>query len=71
MLSRTLWRLHPAVTEPLGSSDEARREGILNIHNPEPSQSFKQIFLVSHISGLDEQVKHIIRLGNGEVIENL
>jgi len=35
------------------------------------SQSFKQIFLVSHISGLDEQVKHIIRLENGEVIENL
>jgi len=43
----------------------------LNIHNPEPSQSFKQIFLVSHIGGLDEQVKHIIRLENGEAIENL
>jgi len=57
--------------EPLGSSDEARREGILNLLNTELSQSFKQIFLVSHISDLDEQVKHIIRLENGEVIENL
>jgi len=57
--------------EPLGSSDEARREGILNLLNTELSQSFKQIFLVSHISGLDEQVKHIIRLEDGEVIENL
>jgi len=57
--------------EPLGSSDEARREGILNLLNTELSQSFKQIFLVSHISGLDEQVKHIIRLENGEVVENL
>jgi exonuclease SbcC len=57
--------------EPLGSSDEARREGILNLLNMELSQSFKQIFLVSHIGGLDEQVKHVIRLENGEVIENL
>jgi len=57
--------------EPLGSSDEARREGILNLLNMELSQSFKQIFLVSHIGGLDEQVKHIIRLENGEVVENL
>jgi len=57
--------------EPLGSSDEARREGILNLLNVELSQSFKQIFLVSHIGGLDEQVKHIIRLENGEVVENL
>ena len=66
--------MHPEflfLDEPLGSSDEARREGILNLLNIELSQSFKQIFLVSHISGLDEQVKHIIRLENGEVIENL
>jgi len=66
--------MHPEflfLDEPLGSSDEARREGILNLLNIELSQSFKQIFLVSHITGLDEQVKHIIRLENGEVIENL
>jgi len=66
--------MHPEfmfLDEPLGSSDEARREGILNLLNMELSQSFKQIFLVSHISGLDEQVKHIIRLENGEVVENL
>jgi len=66
--------IHPEfmfLDEPLGSSDEARREGILKLLNTELSQSFKQIFLVSHISGLDEQVKHIIRLENGGVIENL
>jgi len=66
--------MHPEfmfLDEPLGSSDEARREGILNLLNMELSQSFKQIFLVSHIGGLDEQVKHIIRLENGEVVENL
>ena len=66
--------MHPEfmfLDEPLGSSDEARREGILNLLNTELSQSFKQIFLVSHIGGLDEQVKHIIRLEDGEVIENL
>jgi len=66
--------MHPEfmfLDEPLGSSDEARREGILNLLNTELSQSFKQIFLVSHISGLDEQVKHIIRLEDGEVIENI
>jgi len=66
--------MHPEfmfLDEPLGSSDEARREGILNLLNTELSQSFKQIFLVSHIGGLDEQVKHIIRLENGEVMENL
>lgn len=66
--------MHPEfmfLDEPLGSSDEARREGILNLLNTELSQSFKQIFLVSHISGLDEQVKHIIRLEDGEVVENL
>ena len=64
--------MHPEflfLDEPLGSSDEARREGILNLLNMELSQSFKQIFLVSHIGGLDEQVKHVIRLENGEVIE--
>ena len=66
--------IHPEfmfLDEPLGSSDEARREGILNLLNTELSQSFKQIFLVSHIGGLDEQVKHIIRLEDGEVIEKL
>jgi len=66
--------MHPEfmfLDEPLGSSDDARREGILNLLNTELSQSFKQIFLVSHIGGLDEQVKHIIRLENGEVVENL
>jgi len=43
----------------------------LNLLNTELSQSFKQIFLVSHICGLDEQVKHIIRLENREVIVKL
>jgi len=63
--------LHPSVTEPLRSSDEVLRKGILNLLNTELSQSFKRIFLVSHIGGLDEQVKRIIRLENGEVIETL
>jgi len=57
--------------EPVISSDEVLREGILNLLNRELSQSFKQIFLVSHIGGLDEQVKPIIRFEDGEVIENL
>ena len=67
-------RMHPEfifLDEPLGSSDEARREGILSLLNMELSQSFKQIFLVSHIGRLGEQVRHIIRLENGEVIVNL
>jgi len=42
--------------DPLGSSDEACREKILNLLNTEVSQSFKQIFLLSHIGRLDDRL---------------
>jgi exonuclease SbcC len=56
--------------EPLGSSDEVRRSGILDFLESEMSSKFKQIFLISHVGGLDEDtpVENVIRIENGRVL---
>jgi len=64
--------MHPEflfLDEPLGSSDEERREGIIQLLNTELSARFKQIFLISHIANLQTEVQNVIRLENGRVIE--
>ncbi len=55
--------------EPLGSSDKVRREGILTLMHKELSQSFKQIFLVSHVGDLEAEADTIIEMDNGAVRE--
>jgi len=55
--------------EPLGSSDKVRREGILTLMHQELSQSFKQIFLVSHVGDLEAEADTIIEMDNGNVRE--
>ncbi len=55
--------------EPLGSSDKVRREGILTLMHHELSQSFKQIFLVSHVGDLEAEADTIIEMDNGNIRE--
>jgi len=51
--------------EPLGSSDEIRRSGILEYLRSGLAGNFRQIFLISHLTGLDEVADSIIRLEDG------
>ena len=53
--------------EPLGSSDELRRSGIVDYLDTGLTKSFSQIFIVSHVGGLEEQVANVIRLENGKL----
>jgi exonuclease SbcC len=53
--------------EPLGSSDEVRRSSILEYLTVDLSKKFKQIFIISHVDGLDELVKNVISLEDGRV----
>jgi len=53
--------------EPLGSSDEVRRSGIVEYLNVNLSRLFSQIFIVSHVGGLEEQVPNVIRLEDGRI----
>lgn len=53
--------------EPLGSSDEIRRSSILEYLAVDLSKKFKQIFIISHVGGLDEHVQNIITLEDGRV----
>ena len=52
--------------EPLGSSDELRRSGIVEYLSSTLSKSFSQIFIVSHVGGLEETISSVIRLENGK-----
>jgi exonuclease SbcC len=52
--------------EPLGSSDEVRRSGIVEYLNVNLSRLFSQIFIVSHVGGLEEQIPNVIRLEDGK-----
>lgn len=54
--------------EPLGSSDEVRRSGIIEYLNIGLSKLFSQIFIISHVGGLEELVPNVIRLDNGRVM---
>ena len=51
--------------EPLGSSDEIRRSGIVDYLAQDLSKKFKQIFIISHVGGLEDRVQNIIRLDDG------
>ena len=53
--------------EPLGSSDEVRRSGIIEYVNTVLAKRFSQIFIVSHVGGLEDQIPNIVRLENGKV----
>jgi exonuclease SbcC len=53
--------------EPLGSSDEARRSGIIEYISAGLSKSFSQIFIVSHVGGLEELISNVIKLENGKL----
>jgi exonuclease SbcC len=54
--------------EPLGSSDEIRRSGILELLQSDLSENFRQIFIISHIGGLENEVQSVIRLEDGNII---
>jgi exonuclease SbcC len=54
--------------EPLGSSDEVRREGIMNLTKTILGETFKQIFIISHVAGLEEWANQVIELDNGRVV---
>lgn len=53
--------------EPLGSSDEIRRSGIVDYLVQDLSKKFKQIFIISHVGGLEEHVQNLISLDDGMV----
>jgi len=55
--------------EPLGSSDEIRRSGIIDLLRSDVSKNFKQIFLISHVGGLESEFQTVIRLDEGRVVE--
>ncbi|MDH5795817.1 MAG: hypothetical protein OEZ24_06895, partial [Candidatus Bathyarchaeota archaeon] len=55
--------------EPLGSSDEIRRSGIIDLLRSDLSKNFRQIFLISHVGGLDSEFQTAIRLDEGRVVE--
>jgi len=55
--------------EPLGSSDEIRRGEIVQLLKIELAQYFKQVLLVSHVEGLEQDVDHIVRLDAGRIVE--
>jgi len=55
--------------EPLGSSDRVRREGILTLLRQELAQSFRQIFLISHVGDLEAEADTIIQMDNGRIRE--
>lgn len=57
--------------EPLGSSDEIRRAGIIDYLKTDLSKKFKQIFIISHVGGLEEHIKNVICLQDGRVIEDI
>jgi exonuclease SbcC len=53
--------------EPLGSSDDVRRSGIVDYLTHDLSRKFKQIFVISHVGGLEEHVQNIITLDDGMI----
>jgi exonuclease SbcC len=64
--------VHPEflfLDEPLGSSDDQRRQGIIQLLRTELSSRFKQIFLISHVGDLEIEAQNLIRLDNGQVTE--
>ncbi len=63
--------MHPEflfLDEPLASSDEERRQGILQLLHTELASRFKQIFLISHVAGLETDVENVIRLEDGRIM---
>jgi exonuclease SbcC len=54
--------------EPLGSSDDVRRSGIVEYLASDLSKKFKQIFVISHVGGLEEYAQNTITLDDGRVV---
>jgi exonuclease SbcC len=53
--------------EPLGSSDDIRRSGIVEYLALDLSKKFKQIFIISHVGGLEDHVQNVITMDEGRV----
>lgn len=56
--------------EPLGSSDQVRRSGMVEYPTLDLSEKFRQIFIISHVGGLEEHVDNIISLEEGRIVRN-
>ncbi|MEM2897258.1 MAG: AAA family ATPase [Candidatus Bathyarchaeia archaeon] len=56
--------------EPLSSSDEERREAIINLLDAELTKSFPQIIIISHLPELIERLPNYVRLRDGRIIES-
>ena len=56
--------------EPLGSSDEVRREGIMNLTRTILKETFQQIFIISHVTGLEEWADSIVELEDGRIVSS-
>jgi len=54
--------------EPLASSDDVRRSGIVEYLASDLSKKFKQIFIISHVGGLEDHVQNTITLDEGKVV---
>jgi exonuclease SbcC len=55
--------------EPLGSSDEVRRSGIVEYLARDLTRKFKQIFVISHVRGLESYARNVMTLEDGKVVQ--
>ncbi|MCD6461929.1 MAG: SMC family ATPase [Thermoplasmata archaeon] len=66
-ISRVLWersgeRIQFVILDEIfGSQDERRRENIIRVLDS-LSNTFRQVFIITHIEGIKERVEHIIRV---------
>ena len=56
--------------EPLGSSDDVRRSGIIEYMASDLAKKFRQIFVISHVGGLEEYAQNIISLDDGRIVRS-
>ncbi len=56
--------------EPLGSSDDVRRSGIIEYLASDLAKKFRQIFVISHVGGLEEYAQNIISLDDGRIVRS-
>lgn len=54
--------------EPLSSSDEIRRSGIVEYLASDLSKKFKQIFIISHVGELEGYAENTIALDDGRIV---
>jgi exonuclease SbcC len=54
--------------EPLSSSDEIRRSGIIEYLASDLAKKFKQIFIISHVGELEGYAENTITLDDGRIV---